>query len=351
MEPDLWSLYRQMLRSRRFEEVVKDLWERGEISGEMHLGIGEEAVAVGVVARVKTGDALVLDHRGTPPLVARGVDLVLLLREFLGRGDGLCCGMGGHIHLFSPEHYAASSGIIGASGPMAAGFGLAAQYRRAENVAVAFFGEGAMNQGMLMESLNLAVVWRLPVLFVCKDNKWAMTSHSNSVMGGSLIDRARSFGMPTLEVDGSDVVAVWRSAGEALERARNGDGPTFLLAHCSRLEGHLLGDPLLRIARNPIEEMKKLTRPLLAFFSATKGASLGERIASMGTVSSMIGRLAIDQHWNCRDPIHRIQKKLRRTDEVRFIEIGKEVDQEIQQAVETALSSLEEHSLNSRNKS
>jgi pyruvate dehydrogenase E1 component alpha subunit len=176
MEPDLWSLYRQMLRSRRFEEAVKDLWEKGEISGEMHLGVGEEAIAAGVVAHLEKGDALVLDHRGTPPLVARGVDLVLLLREFLGRTDGLCCGMGGHMHLFSAEHCAASSGIIGASGPMAAGFGLAAQYLRPETVAVGFFGEGAMNQGMLMESLNLAVAWKLPVVFVCKDNKWALTT-------------------------------------------------------------------------------------------------------------------------------------------------------------------------------
>lgn len=158
MEPDLWSLYRQMLRSRGFEEVVKDLWEKGEISGEMHLGIGEEAIAAGVVTHLQKGDAMVLDHRSTPPLVVRGVDIVFLLREFLGRADGLCCGMGGHMHLFSPEHLAASSGIVGATGPIGAGFALAAQHLRPQNLAVAFFGEGAMNQGMLMESLNLAVI-------------------------------------------------------------------------------------------------------------------------------------------------------------------------------------------------
>ena len=289
MEPDLWSLYRQMLRSRRFEEFVKDLWERGKISGEMHLGIGEEAIAAGVVDHLHEGDAMALDHRGTPPLVARGVDLVVLLREFLGRGDGLCSGMGGHMHLFSPEHLAASSGIVGSSGPVAAGFALAAQCLRPENLAVAFFGEGAMNQGMLVETLNLAVAWKLPVLFVCKDNEWAITTPSHSVTGGNLIDRAKAFGMPAMEIDGTDVEAVWNAAGQGADRARNGNGPTFLLAHCPRLEGHFL----------------------------------------------MIGQIRTDQD---RDPLDQIQRRLK-TEKARLDEVQKEVDQEIQKAVEIALSS------------
>lgn len=289
MEPDLWSLYRQMLRSRRFEEFVKDLWEKGEISGEMHLGIGEEAIAAGVVDHLQEGDAMALDHRGSPPLVARGVDLVVLLREFLGSEDGLCCGMGGHMHLFSPEHLAASSGIVGSSGPVAAGFALAAQCLRPENLAVAFFGEGAMNQGMLMETLNLAVAWKLPMLFVCKDNQWAITTLSHSVTGGNLIDRAKAFGMPAMEIDGTDVEAVWNAAGQGADRARNGNGPTFLLAHCPRLEGHFL----------------------------------------------MIGQIRTDQD---RDPLDQIQRRLK-TEKARLEEIQKEVDQEIQKAVEIALSS------------
>ena len=289
MEPDLWSLYRQMLRSRRFEEFVKDLWEKGKISGEMHLGIGEEAIAVGVVDHLQEGDAMALDHRGTPPLVARGVDLVVLLREFLGSEDGLCCGMGGHMHLFSPEHLAASSGIVGSSGPVAAGFALAAQCLRPENLAVAFFGEGAMNQGMLVETLNLAVAWKLPLLFVCKDNQWAITTLSHSVTGGNLIDRAKAFGMPAMEIDGTDVEAVWNAAGQGADRARSGNGPTFLLAHCPRLEGHFL----------------------------------------------MIGQIRTDQD---RDPLDQIQRRLK-TEKARLDEIQKEVDQEIQKAVEIALSS------------
>ncbi len=337
MEPNLWSLYRQMLRSRRFEESVKGLWEKGRISGEMHLGIGEEAIAAGVVDHLRDGDAMALDHRGTPPLVARGVDLVLLLREFLGLADGLCSGMGGHMHLLSPKHLAASSGIVGAAGPFAAGFAMAAQYLRPGNLAVAFFGDGAMNQGMLMESLNLAVVWKLPVLFVCKDNEWAITTRSPSVTGGNLIDRAESFGMPAMEVDGSDVEAVWNAAGQGVARARNGDGPTFLLAYCSRMEGHFLGDPLLRIVRKPIQQMKDMTVPLVKSVIARRGLPLRERISGLGTTVSLISQTMKEQRGERHDPLE-LTRSLLSKDKHRLDEVHKEVDREIIRTVEAALS-------------
>ena len=201
MMPDVWQLYREMLRSRQFEEAVRQLWSRGLISGEMHLGVGEEAIAAGTVCQLQGGDALALDHRGTPPLVMRGVGLVPLLQEFLGCDDGLCHGSGGHMHLFAPEYLAVSSGIVGAAAPTAVGLALSAQHLRPGKIAIAYFGEGAMNQGMVMEAMNLAVVWRLPVIFVCKDNNWSITTHSSDVIGGNLLERARSFGMPALEVN------------------------------------------------------------------------------------------------------------------------------------------------------
>jgi pyruvate dehydrogenase E1 component alpha subunit len=184
MPSDLWSLYALMLKSRLFEEATAKLWHEGLISGEMHLGTGEEAIIAGVVSHLNDGDAMALDHRGTAAMLMRGVDPILLLREFLGYKDGLCGGMGGHMHLFSKEHLAASSGIVGSEGPAAAGFALAAQYSRPGAIAVAFFGDGAMNQGMLMESMNLAAIWKLPVLFVCKDDGWAITTKSESSTGG-----------------------------------------------------------------------------------------------------------------------------------------------------------------------
>jgi pyruvate dehydrogenase E1 component alpha subunit len=146
------------------------------------------------------------------------------------------------MHLFSKAHLAASSGIVGASGPTAAGFALAARHLRPGKIAVAFFGEGAMNQGMLLESLNLAVVWKLPVVFICKDSKWSITTVSASVTGGNLVKRAESFGMPAREINGTDVECVWDTTQEALKRARTGKGPTFLLATCPHPEGHFLGE-------------------------------------------------------------------------------------------------------------
>ena len=251
-QPDVWALYRLMFCSRVFEEAVARLWQAGQISGEMHLSMGEEAIMAGIVSQLIDGDALALDHRGTAPLLMRGVDPALLLREFLGQPQGLCGGRGGHMHLFSRDHLAASSGIVGSAGPIAAGFALAAQYLRPGAVSIGFFGDGAINQGMLLESLNLAAVWKLPVLFVCKDNQWAITTQSEAVSGGQGLSRAQGFGLNAIEVDGLNVLAVWHAAHEALQLARAGHGPTFLLAHCVHLEGHFLGDPLFDMMRKPI---------------------------------------------------------------------------------------------------
>ncbi len=337
MQPDLWSLYRQMYRSRLFEKAVKQLWEQGLISGEMHLGMGEEALIAGVVDQLQDGDAMALDHRGTPPLLMRGVDPVLLLREFLGRSDGLCSGMGGHMHLFSREHLAASSGIVGASGPAAAGFALAAQYLRPGSIAVAFFGEGAINQGMLMEAFNLAVVWRLPVLFVCKDDEWAITTRSKTVTGGSPAGRARSFGMEAEEVDGTDVMAVWHAARGAIERARNGYGPTFIHAQCVHIEGHFLGDPLFRISREPMKEMREVAGPLLRSLAEREGAPLRERLSNLKMVAS-IGQTVKERLASVPDPIDRTRTELW-TEKDRLRALEAEVEQEIEQVVKRALAS------------
>ena len=167
---DLLDLYRAMARARAFELLQAELWEQGLISGEMHLGTGEEAIAAGITAHLEPGDAVALDHRPTPVLTLLGVDPVRMLKEELGREDGLCRGNGGHMHLFSKEHLAASSGIVGSSGPLAAGFALAAKHLRPRSLAVAFFGDGAANQGVLMESLNIAALWKLPLILVCENN-------------------------------------------------------------------------------------------------------------------------------------------------------------------------------------
>jgi TPP-dependent pyruvate/acetoin dehydrogenase alpha subunit len=339
LQPDLWSLYRLMFRSRLFEMAAARLWEEGQVPGEMHLGVGEEALVAGIVEQMREGDALALDHRGTPPLLMRGVDPVLLLREFLGRPDGLCGGWGGHMHLFSKEHLAASSGIVGASGPAAAGFALAAQYLRPGTLSVAFFGDGAMNQGMLLESLNLAAAWKLPVLFVCKDNHMAITTPSPTVTGGVLVERAGGFGMPALELDGLDVETVWFAAGEAMERARRGKGPTFFQARCVHLEGHFLGDPLLRVARHPIKEIKPMAGPLMKSLLHPKGAPVGKRREGLGTIVSLIKENLKLRFSKKDDPLVLARKKLG-PGKKRLKELEAAVTAEIHQVVETVLEPI-----------
>ncbi len=340
MPPDPWSLYALMLKSRLFEEATARLWHDGLISGELHLGTGEEAVIAGVVPHLGDGDAMALDHRGSAALLMRGVDPVLILRELLGYADGLCGGMGGHMHLFSREHLAASSGIVGSAGPAAAGFALAAQYLHPGKVAVGFFGEGATNQGMLLESLNLAAAWGLPVLFVCKNDSWAITTRSTAVTGGDLNQRAQAFGIPALDVDGGDVVAVWEAARAGIERARAGGGPTFLQAHCIHLEGHFLGFQLLRMARNPIREMAAIAGPLLRSLLHRGGAPPGERIAGLQTVLGISGAAARDPRRNpANDPLNRARQALL-ADPTRLREVEQGVEQEIHGVIVSALAEV-----------
>ncbi len=333
---DLWSLYSLMKKSRRFEEAVAQLWKDGLISGEMHLGTGEEAIIAGVVSQLRPGDAMAVDHRGSAAFLMRGVDPVLLLREMLGRADGLCGGQGGHMHLFSREHLAASSGIVGAEGPAAIGFALAAQYLRPGMIAVAFFGDGAINQGMLMESINLAALWNLPVLFICKDDGWAITTKPGASTGGDLGERVRGLGAHFADVDGLDVEQVWQAAHQAIQRARLGNGPTFLRARCVHLGGHFLGLVLLRMLRNPLRELPAIAGPLIRSFLRPGGGSLPERLAGVRLIlSAILATLRDPRRYSTNDPVIRVETALM-SDPVRLKELDDSIEAEIAAAFAAA---------------
>ena len=335
MTADSWPLYAQMLRSRRFEEAVAAVWRQGLISGEMHLGVGEEAIAAGVTALLQAGDAMALDHRGTPPLLMRGVDAGSMLREMLGRPDGLCGGKGGHMHLFAPELLSASSGIVGASGPAAAGFALAAAHLRPGSVAVAFFGEGALNQGMLLESLNLAKVWNLPLVFVCKDSQMAIATRSSEVSATPAAVRARAFGLPAEEVEGWKVEHVFQAAQTMIARARSGGGPSLLHAHCVHLEGHFLGDQLIASLRRPMRELAHVAPPLLRSAVRRPGASARERLAGLRRITALTGTyrgMRLAEH----DPLRYTRRALR-SDPRRLAALEREVAHEMQQLVTATL--------------
>ena len=342
----LQALYLQMCRVRCTEEALGRLWRRGVVSGEMHLGIGEEAVAAGVIAHLRDGDALALDYRSTPPLVARGVDLTAIFLEVLGAEGGLCGGRGGHMHLMSRAHLAAASGIVGAPGPLACGFALAAraaprdvgaQDAEPGGVAVAFFGDGSVNEGMLMESLNLAAAWRLPVVFVCKDNRWAVSTRSAALTGGGLRRRLRAFGMPVAVVDGREVERVDRAAGRAVARARSGGGPSVLLVGCPRLEGHFLGDPLVRLSR-AVGELVTQVRSLLAPLRAQPGAPLAARVGALASISRRAATVAVERPGGSRrDPLPRAARRL--PPEVAAALAG-QARREVDRAVDTALAQV-----------
>jgi len=337
---DLLELHKNMYRARAFELAQAALWHQGLISGELHLGTGEEAIAAGIIVHIKKGDAVAIDHRATPVLNLLGVDLTSLLKEMLGREDGLCGGRGGHMHLFSLEHLAASSGIVGSAAPLAAGFALAAKHLRPGNVGVAFFGEGAANQGMVLEALNLAVAWSLPLIFVCKDNGWAITTRSESVTGGDLVRRAEGFGLAVQKADGLDVEAVWKTAGRSFEDARRGNKPQFLLLTCSRLDGHFLGDPLLRLARRPVKEGHDVFRQATAAAFSRAGGGIGARAAGLAAMIATLKEARKDGYGSRDDPLARSRAVLEeRADEVARIE--KEIDRLVGEAVEKAVSPLE----------
>jgi acetoin:2,6-dichlorophenolindophenol oxidoreductase subunit alpha len=330
----LLELFRRMARARAFEDALAALWHHGRISGEMHLGVGEEAVAAGLTAHLRQGDAVALDHRPTPVLTMLGVDLIAMLREMLGREDGLNRGRAGHMHLMSPKHLAASSGIVGSAAPLGAGFALAAKTLRSGTVAVAFFGEGAMNQGMLLETLNLAAVWNLPLVLVCKDNGWAIATRSSTVTGGDLLERARAFGLNAVQVNGLEVGEVDAAAEEAVNRARRSKGPTFVLARVTRLEGHFLGDPLVRVALHPVADGKEMLGAVVGAALESGGSGLGSRIHAVFDLMGAMRRARSRGRDTREDPMERARREL---SQAQAREVEDAADAEIARAIEGAL--------------
>ena len=236
-DPVEW--YRRMRRLRRFEMRAADLVGDGEIAGPVHEYIGEEAVAVGVCAALRADDVITSTHRGHGHILAKGGSSDRMYAELLGRESGYNRGRGGSMHIadFSLGIYGAN-GIVGAGAPMACGAAFTFKTRGEDRVAVPFFGDGAMNQGVLLESFNLAVILDLPVIFACENNGFAITSSIDDMLGGDLVRRAQGFGLPARSVDGMDVRAVHAATTEAVDNARAGGGPAFLEFRTSRYSVH-----------------------------------------------------------------------------------------------------------------
>ncbi|UWG50975.1 Pyruvate/2-oxoglutarate/acetoin dehydrogenase complex, dehydrogenase (E1) component, eukaryotic type, alpha subunit [Halalkaliarchaeum sp. AArc-CO] len=276
----LTGLYEDMVTARYYEERLQEEYlvgkqpafdiSAGPIPGELHLAAGHEASGIGVCHHLRDDDAVTAPHRPHHIAIAKGVDLDRMTAEIFGRETGCSSGKGGHMHLFDPDVKFACSGIIAQGCPPAVGAGMAAKKRGKDSVAVAFLGEGAISQGAFLESLNLASVHDLPVVFVIEDNDWAISMPKERVttpLDGSR--RADGFDMPGIRVDEDDVIAVYGAADEAIGRARDGNGPTLLELQVHRRMGHFMGDPEtyrpeedqeLAAKRDSIERLKEELR-------------------------------------------------------------------------------------------
>ena len=247
-----------MWRIRRFEEAVDDLFARGLMHGTMHLSIGQEASATGTCFALRDDDAITSTHRGHGHCIAKGADLERMMAELLAKETGYCRGRGGSMHIAD-----AATGNLGANGivaggiPIAAGAGLAYQLQDIDRVVVSFFGDGATNEGAFHEGVNLASIWKLPVVFVCENNKYGMSfSTEKSMAVASVAERASAYGIPGVTVDGNDVEAVHEAVTTAVDRARSGEGPTLVEALTYRWKGHSKSDKNLYRTREEIAEWR-----------------------------------------------------------------------------------------------
>ena len=299
LPPDLHvDLYRTMRRIRAFDEKVAELFEGGEIKGTAHSYVGQEAVAAGVCASLGPEDFMASHHRGHGHCIAKGARLDLMMAELMGRESGYCHGLGGSMHIADLGlNILGANGIVGAAMPLSTGAGLAARLDGSGRIAVAFFGDGASNQGVFHESLNLASVWKLPIVFICENNQYALsTSYRDTTSVDQVAERASAYGIPGRTIDGNDVVEVYEAVREAVERARAGEGPALIEAMTYRWGGHSM--------RANIRDPRS-----------------GEEYAS----------------WMERDPLQRAERELRDVeivDEAGIESIGAQTVSELDEAVE-----------------
>ncbi len=304
----LLAMYRRMCLIRSFEEHARELYMQGKIRGSTHMYIGEEAIAVGACAALRREDYITSTHRGHGHCLAKGGNPPQMMAELLGKATGYCHGKGGSMHIADLD-----LGILGANGIVGGGIGIATgaayscRYRGTDQVVCCFFGDGALNQGIFHESANMAALWKLPLIYWCEENKYAEFSPNASFFPvRDLTLRSVPYGFPGVQVDGNDVISVYRTAGEAVARARAGEGPTLIIADTYRIEGHTIGDPLTLRPKGEADE------------------------------------------WKSRDPIMRLRNRLVEQgalDESTAATITAEAEHEIQSAVEFALTSPEPESL------
>lgn len=280
LSPDrLPDAYRQMLIIRKFEETIRNLYQQGRIRGSFHPCVGQEAVSVGACWALRQDDYLTCTYRGHGHALAKGLSVRAAMAEMLGKATGCSKGKGGSMHFTEPAvGLLGANAIVAAGIPHAAGAALAAQMQKKDTVALTLFGEGAVNQGVFHETLNLAVIWKLPVIFVCENNLYSeMTPSRETTSEVETYERAAAYGMPAVRVDGNDVERMYASVEEAVTGARAGGGPTYIEAMTYRLWGHMMGDPEVYRTKDEVAKARE-----------------GEPIVRLGRRLQVLGYTAAD---------------------------------------------------------
>lgn len=295
----LLKLLERMWLIRAFEEKASELYARGKIGGLLHLGIGQEAVAAGTCVQLRPDDAVFGSHRAHAHAIAKGADVDRLMAELAGRATGYCAGKGGSMHISALDHgFVTATGVVGGNIPLALGGALAAVTGGSDRVSVAFFGDGTAQSGSFHESLNIAALWKLPVVLVCENNGYAeftpLSAHTNVAR---LARHAETYEMPNATVDGNDVIAVRDAVAAAVARARAGEGPTFIEALTHRLRGHYEGDPGKYRELSELEDWKQKD-PLLRFVGELEARGVVTADGGEAAGAEQMARSRVEQAAN-----------------------------------------------------
>jgi acetoin:2,6-dichlorophenolindophenol oxidoreductase subunit alpha len=283
----LVRLYRMMLLIRQFEERAVELHKAGEIKGSLHACVGQEATAAGACAALRPADYMTCTYRGHGQCLAKGLDPREAMAELLGRRTGCSKGKGGSMHYTDPRvGLIGENAIVGAGVPIAVGAALSAQMDGGDRVALTFFGDGAVNQGLFAEAINLAAIWQLPLILFCENNLYSEMTPIASMTRTSLSKRVEGYGIPSAEVDGNDVEAVYDVTRAAVERARTGGGPTFVEAHTYRLLGHMIGDSEIYRSKAEVAEWREQRDPLKR--TRARLLASGVSTAALGDVEASV---------------------------------------------------------------
>jgi TPP-dependent pyruvate/acetoin dehydrogenase alpha subunit len=289
-------IYEQMLKIRHFEETVNELYKSARMPGLAHLYSGEEAVAVGVCENLRRDDYITSTHRGHGHCLAKGASVDRMFAELLGKAPGYCKGKGGSMHIADPETgNLGANAIVAGGGGIATGAAFSSKMRKSGQVAACFFGDGALGQGVLYEVMNMAALWKLPVLYVCENNLYTEYTFYREVMAGSPKARPEAFGILTEEVDGQDVRRVYTAAARLVEHARRGDGPGFLICNTYRYHGHHVGDINRAYYRaKEEEELWKETHDPIKMLAGWLRTSRGVQVAILNGIEEQVEKEIAD---------------------------------------------------------